>query len=104
MKDNFSIASDKYARFRPVYPKELYDYLVSLVPDRKKAWDCGTGNGQVARELANFFDQVFASDISKEQIKNAPPNGKIIYLVQKAENTSFPDNTFDLITVAQAIH
>ncbi|MEX2593981.1 MAG: class I SAM-dependent methyltransferase [Anditalea sp.] len=104
MKDNFSTQSDKYAKFRPAYPRELYDFLLSLVPGTQKAWDCGTGNGQVAQELANFFHQVFATDISQEQIKNAPPNGKIVYSVQKAENTSFPDNTFDLITVAQAIH
>lgn len=104
MKDNFSTQSEQYARFRPGYPRELYDFLFSLVPDSQRAWDCGTGNGQVALELANFFDQVFATDISQEQINNAPPNAKITYSVQKAEATSFPENTFDLITVAQAIH
>jgi SAM-dependent methyltransferase len=104
MKDNFSAQADKYSRFRPQYPMELYDILLSLVPDRKMAWDCGTGNGQVAQELAIFFDQVMATDISQEQIRHAPPNNKIIYSIQKAENTSFSENSFDLITVAQAIH
>ena len=90
MKDNFSSQSDKYLKFRPTYPDELYNLLVSLVPDTKNAWDCGTGNGQVAQELACSFDHVFASDISIQQIENAPPNEKIVYLVQRAEKTSFP--------------
>lgn len=104
MKDNFSTQSDQYAKYRPTYPKELYSLMVSLVPDTKNAWDCGTGNGQVAQELAHFFDNVFATDISEQQIANASANEKIAYSVQKAEKTSFPDHTFDLITVAQAIH
>lgn len=104
MKDNFSSQSGNYSKFRPTYPKELYDLLYSLVPDTKTAWDCGTGNGQVAGELAKFFEQVYATDISQQQIENAVQNSRIIYSVQKAEESSFPDNFFDLITVAQAIH
>ena len=104
MKDNFSTQSDKYAQFRPDYPDGLYDYLLSLVPARKAAWDCGTGNGQVAQKLAVFFDKVVATDISQQQIDNAVVHPKIEYSIQAAEKTSFPDKSFDLITVAQAIH
>lgn len=104
MKDNFSSGSDRYATFRPVYPEALYDFLLPFVPGRQAAWDCGTGNGQVAQVLAGYFDQVYATDISKQQIEQARPHKKIRYSVQSAESTSFPDNTFDLITVAQAIH
>jgi hypothetical protein len=32
------------------------------------ARDCGTGNGQVATELARFFDRVIAIDASEKQI------------------------------------
>lgn len=104
MKDNFSEQADKYAKFRPTYPDALYDYLMSIVTGRENAWDCGTGNGQVAHKLAAFFDKVFATDISRQQIENAIAHGKIEYSVQPAESTSFPDNTFELVTVAQAIH
>ncbi len=104
MKDNFSSQSDQYARFRPVYPRSLFDYLITLVPDLETAWDCGTGNGQVARELAFYFDQVYATDLSQQQIDEAIPHEKIFYSVSQAESAPFPDNTFDLITVAQAIH
>jgi hypothetical protein len=104
MKDNFSTQSDQYAKYRPTYPDALYNYLLSIVPGRENAWDCGTGNGQIAQVLAGSFEKVFATDISQQQIDNAVPHEKIEYSVAPAESTSFPDNTFDLITVAQAIH
>jgi SAM-dependent methyltransferase len=104
MKDNFSKQSKEYALFRPQYPGALFDYLISLAKDRKLAWDCGTGNGQVAVALANYFEKVMATDISENQIKNAFQKANITYSIQRAEHTSFHSDSFDLITVAQAIH
>lgn len=104
MKDNFSIQSDDYARYRPTYPKELYDFLIPQVSDRIVAWDCGTGNGQVAQKLSNFFEKVYATDISARQITNAMKKPNIEYRIESAGKSSFLDNQFDLITVAQAIH
>ncbi len=104
MKDNFSSLSDNYARYRPTYPAALYDYLLSVVPGRTAVWDCGTGNGQVAQDLAPHFNNVYATDISEQQISSAVTNPKIKYSIQRAEQTDFPDDFFDLITVAQAIH
>lgn len=104
MKDNFSTQSAQYAQFRPTYPPELFAYLATLVPTYTHAWDCGTGNGQVAVVLAKTFDRVYATDISQAQLDNATRQANITYSVQAAENTDFSDNIFDLITVAQAIH
>lgn len=104
MKDNFSQQSKTYARFRPGYPVVLIDHILGLVKEKNKAWDCGTGNGQVATVLADSFKEVYATDISESQLKNAAKKPNIIYSVQSAEHSSFPDNNFDLITVAQAIH
>ena len=104
MKDNFSSHSDKYAKYRPTYPLEFFNYLNSLVPNKQNAWDCGTGNGQVAFELSKTFDHVFATDISQSQIDNASKSDNISYSVQPAEKTNFKDHRFDLIVIAQAIH
>jgi SAM-dependent methyltransferase len=104
MKDNFSTGSANYAQFRPTYPAALFDLLFLLVPGREQAWDCGTGNGQVAIVLAAEFKRVFATDISAAQLQSATPHERIEYSVQSAEKTGFPDRSFDLITVAQAIH
>jgi ubiquinone/menaquinone biosynthesis C-methylase UbiE len=104
MKDNFSTQSEQYVKFRPTYPDELYQFLLPLVKTKDAAWDCGTGNGQVAQELSKHFKKVYATDISEKQIKNAIQRENIFYKVESAERTSFPDKSFDLITVAQAIH
>lgn len=104
MKDYFSTQSDKYAKYRPTYPADFFDYLNSIVPNKQNAWDCGTGNGQVAFELSKTFNNVFATDISQSQIDNALNADNITYSVQPAENTNFNNGLFDLIVVAQAIH
>lgn len=104
MKDNFSSSSGNYAKYRPEYPQELFDFIGTLVKDKSCAWDCGTGNGQVAAELAELFEQVMATDISVSQLENAVRKPNISYSVQPAERTDFPDGFFDLVIVAQAIH
>lgn len=104
MKDNFSNHSKQYSVFRPIYPDEAIEFILSLVSNKDCVWDCGTGNGQLAGKLSPFFHQVYATDFSENQIKNAVEKDNIIYEVVSAENVAFKDNSFDLITVAQAIH
>ena len=104
MKDNFSARSAEYARFRPGYPSQLFDFLFGLCEKFDCAWDCATGNGQIAVALAERFRQVEATDISENQLKNAIQKPNIRYRVEMAESPSFPENTFDLVTVGQAAH
>ena len=84
-KDLFSEQSKIYARFRPTYPKELFDYILQFVEERKTAWDCATGNGQDAKVLADYFEKVEASDISQAQINNAVRKPNIQYHICPAE-------------------
>ena len=100
----FSQQAKQYVTHRPTYPESLIQYLVSLVNDRQSVWDCATGNGQMASLLAPYFEEIQATDISEEQLRNARPHDKIIYSVAEAEKTFFKSNYFDLITVAQAVH
>ena len=104
MKDNFSTQAAEYAIYRPTYPQELYDYLFSLVKKNDAAWDCATGNGQVARVLAQHFEAVYATDISEKQLSQALKLPNIVYQVESSDKANVPDHSFDLITVAQAIH
>lgn len=103
-KDLFSKQSALYARYRPRYPAALFDYILQFVSCRERAWDCATGNGQAALELAEHFSLVHATDISEAQITNAVKHPAIRYAVSSAEETGFPPEIFDLITVAQAYH
>jgi SAM-dependent methyltransferase len=102
--DNFSNQSAAYALYRPVYPEALYDFLLEQVTGREAAWDCGTGNGQVAARLSSSFKKVWATDISENQLKHAPVLPNVTFIQTRSEQTSFPAHSFDLITIAQAIH
>lgn len=104
MKDRFSSVAAGYARFRPHYPQELFDLVLNQVQGYYAAWDAGTGNGQVAAELAKFFTQVYASDISSDQLQHATHKPNISYAQHPAEATPYPNDFFDLVTVAQAVH
>ena len=104
MKDNFSKHSAQYSVYRPSYPTELFDFLISLVPDKKAAWDCGTGNGQVAINLSPLFEKVYATDISENQINHAVKRDNIFYKKESAESSSFANGQFDLITAGMSVH
>jgi SAM-dependent methyltransferase len=103
-KDHFSKQAADYATFRPTCPRDLFDYLGSIAPSRQLTWDCGTGNGQAAVELASVFDRVIATDASEKQIANAQPHERVEYRVATAEQSGIQSETIDLIMVAQALH
>ena len=103
-KDHFSKQAADYAKFRPRYPHEMFEYLGSLAPSRKLAWDCGTGNGQAAVGLASVFDRVIATDASEKQISNAQAHERVEYRVVRAEESALESASIDLIMVAQALH
>jgi SAM-dependent methyltransferase len=103
-KDHFSRQAADYAKFRPRYPREMFEYLGAVAPRYKLAWDCGTGNGQAAVQLAEVFDRVIATDASDKQIANAQPHDRVEFRVAPAENSGIESETLDLIMVAQALH
>jgi ubiquinone/menaquinone biosynthesis C-methylase UbiE len=104
MKDNFSKQASLYAKYRPAYPSELFSFILSHIGNRDCAWDCATGNGQTAKELAKHFGRVYATDISQQQLDHAERASNISYSLQPAEQTDFSDSQFDLVTVSQALH
>ena len=103
-KDHFSTGSPDYAAFRPGYPPVLFAWLAGLCERRERAWDCATGSGQAARELAGHFKQVIASDASAQQIQAAKSFPGVEYRVAAAEASGLENDSVDLITVAQAVH
>jgi SAM-dependent methyltransferase len=103
-KDHFSGHAGDYARFRPQYPADLYRHLVSLCNETGSAWDCATGNGQAAVVLAEYFDQVIATDASELQVSAAQAHPGVSYRCAPAEQSGLPSSSVDLISVAQALH
>jgi SAM-dependent methyltransferase len=102
--DHFSTLAEEYARSRPRYPAALYDWLAERAPAREVAWDCATGNGQAAVDLAGRFARVEATDISTTQLERATPHPRVRYRLAPAEASGLADASVDLVTVAQAAH
>ena len=100
----FTSQSPAYARYRPTYPPQLFRFLAGCCEKQQLAWDCATGTGQAAVELARHFQSVIATDASANQVKHAQAAANIQYLVATAENSGLADRSVDLVTVAQALH
>jgi ubiquinone/menaquinone biosynthesis C-methylase UbiE len=103
-RDLFSDQSTDYARYRPHYPRSLFQHLSESCAGHDLVWDCATGNGQAAIALAPFFQKVIATDASENQLSLAEANPKVEYRKASAENSGLESHSTDLITVAQAFH
>ncbi|MGG0737625.1 class I SAM-dependent methyltransferase [Niallia taxi] len=78
----------------------------------KKSWtvlDIATGGGHVTKLFAPHVNQVIATDITREMLKEAKrfvdlSASNVNYIVADAESLPFLDNTFDLVTCRIAAH
>ena len=100
--------SDSYAKFRDIYPVELYERLRKFgagVPG--KSWlDLGTGTGILPLNLYKDGCKITGIDISGAQIEQAVKIAKekkynINFINCPAEETGLPEKSYDVITAAQ---
>jgi ubiquinone/menaquinone biosynthesis C-methylase UbiE len=103
-KDQFSEQACVYAAFRPDYSESIFIFLNDLVTENFLALDCGTGNGQTAESLSNYFKNVLACDPSRKLLGQARKKSNIFYFQSTAEWIALRGKTINLITVSQAIH
>ena len=103
-KDHFSSQAGEYARYRPQYPDDLFDWLAVASPALGEAFDLGTGSGQSAWGLAQHFARVRASDPSAAQLAAARKHPRIAYVCERAEAIAAPDSSVDAVVAAQAAH
>ena len=70
---DFGNTSKEYAKYRDIYPEELYEELYSLgIGHENTTWlDMGTGTGVIPFNLCKFGADIKASDISENQISTA---------------------------------
>ncbi|MBQ2964008.1 MAG: class I SAM-dependent methyltransferase [Clostridia bacterium] len=106
---DFGKTSAEYAKYRDIYPKELYHRLYELgVGHKGCSWlDIGTGTGVLPLNMYLYGADIKAIDISECQIDAGKLLAKekgaenIEFSVSPAEETPFEDNSFDCITAAQ---
>lgn len=111
-----SFKAAKYLAARPTYPEKLFQYVKTYQNQHAsqttptRALDIGCGPGEATASLAKYFDSVVGIDPSQVMIDVAAENhGHVQNLSFTAGSdrdfvTKFKPNSFDLITVAQAIH
>jgi trans-aconitate methyltransferase len=106
----FTGTASCYADFRPRYPRALLDLLVASAPHRGRLVDLGCGTGELARPLAQEFDEVIAVDTEPDMIavgtaKAAEEGARnITWMVGRAEEIQLAPRSTDLITVGSAFH
>ena len=98
--------SREYARYRDIYPTEFYARILNkgLCLRGQKALDVGTGTGVLPRNLYEYGAEWTGIDPSEPQIQQAirlSEGKKIRYEVMSAEDMSFADHSFDVITACQ---
>lgn len=108
--EKFTGKADIYSKFRPSYPAEYLDYLISynnLTPGALTA-DIGSGTGKLTRQLLERDLKVYAVEPNDHMraVAEAALEDFMEYTSMKgtAENTGISDQSVDLITVAQAFH
>lgn len=106
---DFGRTSRCYAEFRDIYPKSMYEKLISFGIGKKgqKILDLGSGTAVLPVNMYDTGAVFTATDISENQIlfgcQIVKDKGmdNISFKVCSAEETGFPDNTFDAVTAVQ---
>lgn len=100
--------SSDYAKYRDIYPQEMYKKLVSLgiCVSGQQVLDLGTGTGVLPRNMYPYGAHYVGTDISKEQIEQAKTlaeqnNMDIQFICTPSESIEFPDRSFDVVTACQ---
>ena len=111
MADLFLKQAKEYAKARPSYPTELFQFIASKTPSHELAWDVGTGSGQAAKHLAAIYKNVIGTDTSEKQLEFATklPNVKYqhtppIMSMEEVEQKVAAQGSVDLVTIAQSLH
>lgn len=100
----FGARADAYASFRPNYPESLFAWLAAQCAERQGALDIACGNGQASYPLREHFKQVLACDASLEQLQAGADQSGLQLFVAEAQMQPLPNQSLDLIVVAQALH
>lgn len=106
----FTRKADIYAKYRPSYPDTLIDYLITAnaLTAESLVADIGAGTGKLSERLIAHQLHVTAVEPNADMRSTAEAqlNGHPCYrsLNGTAEQTGLPDNSVDLVTVAQAFH
>lgn len=103
----FGHAAEEFERYRPDYPRELFERILAVVPaeHRERAMDLGAGTGKSTRALIPHFAEVIAVEPDPGMAaKLAEEIPRAIVRNATAEACVQPEASVDLVTIANAFH
>lgn len=109
-KKLFGPEAKNYTKYRTPYPEELFDFLISKIPNESKTiLDIACGTGKSTEPLIATGLKVFGVDHDELMIEEAKDQAElksldIEYKVSETESLPFADNYFDVITIGTAFH
>ncbi len=109
-KTVYSTKAEKYAKYRWDYAPQAIAAILEITQMSTKSTlaDIGAGTGILTRHFAEKVQRVYAIEpnLGMRQIltRDMKAFPSVFVLDGSAENTSLPNNSVDVITVAQAIH
>lgn len=106
---DFGKTSLNYARYRDIYPQSMYDKLIGMGIGKKgqHILDLGSGTAVLPMNLYHTGAYFTATDIAENQITTGQRLVKekgmdrIAFKVCFAEDTGFPESSFDAATAVQ---
>ena len=102
----FGLAREQYRRFRPTYPRTLYDRIMHVVPsnEREFAVDIGAGTGLSTTPLCKHFRRVLAVEPDGRMAAEIPRHPNLTVVSDNAESVALSAATVDLLTCGTAFY
>ena len=102
---DFSDLAENYAKYRPGYSPFILNVVRAFLPDKPRVADVGAGTGIWTRMLIAKDCLVTAVEPNDEMRKEGELQTPGIHWVgASAEETTLPDNAFDMVSMASSFH
>jgi SAM-dependent methyltransferase len=100
-------AADRYLAgrryFHPFVIGKIREFLNIKAP-LHRALDAGCGTGDSTIALSSVTEFVVGADVSHEMLRRAARQAGVAYVLAKGEELPLPDEVFQMVTVALALH
>lgn len=100
-------AAERYAKGRPYFHPRVVGRVrerLCLQERLPLGLDVGCGTGLSSVALKELAGRVVGADVSADMIAFAPKDAGVIFLLAEAERLPFGGDSFDIVSVCQALH